>query len=103
MGLGKTIQAHRCGRNSSAAFWRLESPGGLPDLPQVPVAKRDHAFLGRQGENAARVISGGRAQRQKDYTLDISARSRITRSLQPDLDLIAAWAPELVIVDEASG
>jgi len=83
--------SHRCGRNSSAAFWRLESPGGLPDLPQVPVAKRDHAFLGRQGENAARVISGGRAQRQKDYTLDdfckitklreAAARSRPDRCL----------------------
>ena len=31
----------------------------------------------------------------------ISAKSRTTRSSSPDLDLIAAWAPELVIVDEA--
>ncbi len=31
----------------------------------------------------------------------ISARSQTTRSSNLDLDLIAAWAPDLVIVDEA--
>jgi len=65
------------------------------------VAKRDHAFLGRQGEHAARVINGGRAQRQKDYALDDFCKITNYEKLKPDLDLIAAWAPELVIVDEA--
>ena len=58
-------------------------------------------FSGRQGENAARVIAGGRAQRQKDYALDDFCKITNYEKLKPDLDLIAAWAPELVIVDEA--
>ena len=58
-------------------------------------------FTGRQGENAARVINGGRAQRQKDYALDDFCKITNYEKLKPDLDLIAAWAPELVIVDEA--
>ena len=65
------------------------------------MAKRDHAFLGTTGENAARVINGGRAQRQKDYALDDFCKITNYEKLRPDLDLIAAWAPELVIVDEA--
>ena len=48
-----------------------------------------------------RVINGGRAQRQKDYALDDFCKITNYEKLRPDLDLIAAWAPELVIVDEA--
>jgi SNF2 family DNA or RNA helicase len=58
-------------------------------------------FSGRQGEDAARVVNGGRAQRQKDYELDEFCKITNYEKLQPDLDLIAAWAPDLVIVDEA--
>ncbi|MGC2833236.1 MAG: DEAD/DEAH box helicase, partial [Methylocella sp.] len=58
-------------------------------------------FSGRQGEKAARVINGGRAQRQKDYAQDDFWKITNYEKLRPDLDLIAAWAPELVIVDEA--
>jgi SNF2 family DNA or RNA helicase len=58
-------------------------------------------FTGRDGENAARVIGGGRAQRQKDYALDDFCKITNYEKLKPDLDLIVAWAPELVIVDEA--
>src|SRR2546430_1730805 len=58
-------------------------------------------FSGRQGKDAARVIAGGRAQRQKDYALDDFCKITNYEKLKPDLDLIAAWAPELVIVDEA--
>ena len=48
-----------------------------------------------------RVINGGRAQRQKDYALDDFCKITNYEKLEPDLDLIAAWAPDLVIVDEA--
>jgi len=58
-------------------------------------------FAGREGDNAARVINGGRPQRQKDYALDDFCKDHELREAQPDLDLIAAWGPELVIVDEA--
>jgi len=47
------------------------------------------------------VISGGRAQRQKNYALDDFCKITNYEKIQPDLDLIAAWAPDLVIVDEA--
>jgi len=57
-------------------------------------------FSGRD-KKAIRVISGGRAPRQKDYALDDFCKITNYEKLQPDLDLIAGWAPELVIVDEA--
>jgi len=40
-------------------------------------------------------------QRQTDYVLDDFCKITNYEKLQPDLDLIAAWGPELVIVDEA--
>jgi hypothetical protein len=58
-------------------------------------------FSGRQGENEVRVINGVRARRQKDYASDNFCKITNYEKLQPDLDLIAGWAPELVIVDEA--
>ncbi len=54
-------------------------------------------FSGRD----SRVITGGRVQRQKDYVQDDFCKITNYEKLQPDLDLIDAWAPELVIVDEA--
>jgi superfamily II DNA or RNA helicase len=61
------------------------------------VAKRDQAFFGRDSH----VIAGGRAQRQKEYAQDDLCKITNYEKLQPDLDLIAAWSPDLVIVDEA--
>jgi SNF2 family DNA or RNA helicase len=58
-------------------------------------------FSGRQGESPPRVIGGGRVQRQKEYALDDFCKITNYEKLKPDLDLIAAWGPELVIVDEA--
>jgi len=40
-------------------------------------------------------------RRQKDYALDDFCKITNYEKLKPDLDLIAAWAPELVIVDES--
>src|SRR5207244_10327948 len=57
-------------------------------------------FSERQGESI-RVLDGGRAQRQKHYALDDFCKITNYEKVNPDLDLIAAWAPELVIVDEA--
>src|SRR5262249_56158256 len=58
-------------------------------------------FSGRQNGNAGRVINGGRARRQNDYRLDDFCKITNYEKLKPDLDLIATWAPDLVIVDEA--
>jgi superfamily II DNA or RNA helicase len=101
MGLGKTIQAIAAAeilaRHFGVSKVLVICPTSLKYQWQSEIAR----FSGRQGENAARVINGGRAQRQKDYALDDFCKITNYEKLKPDLDLIAEWAPELVIVDEA--
>jgi hypothetical protein len=101
MGLGKTIQAIAAAeilaRHFGVAKVLVICPTSLKYQWQSEIMR----FSGRQGENAARVINGGRAQRQKDYLLDDFCKITNYEKLKPDLDLIAGWAPELVIVDEA--
>ena len=101
MGLGKTIQAIAAteilARHFGVSKVLVVCPTSLKYQWQSEIMR----FSGREGENAARVINGGRAQRQKDYALDDFCKITNYEKLKPDLDLIAAWAPELVIVDEA--
>ena len=101
MGLGKTIQAIAAteilARHFGVSKVLVVCPTSLKYQWQSEIIR----FSGRQGENAVRVINGGRAQRQKDYALDDFCKITNYEKLWPDLDLIAAWAPELVIVDEA--
>lgn len=101
MGLGKTIQAIAAteilARNFGVSKVLVICPTSLKYQWQNEITR----FSGRQGENAARVINGGRVRRQKDYALNDFCKITNYEKLQPDLDLIAAWAPELVIVDEA--
>ncbi|PRD45423.1 helicase SNF2 [Phyllobacterium phragmitis] len=101
MGLGKTIQAIAAmeilARHFSVARVLVICPTSLKYQWQSEILR----FTGRQGENAARVINGGRAQRQIDYRLDDFCKITNYEKLNPDLDLIADWAPDLVIVDEA--
>ena len=101
MGLGKTIQAIAAteilARHFGVSRALVICPTSLKYQWQSEIAR----FAGRDGENAARVIGGGRAQRQKDYALDDFCKITNYEKLKTDLDLIAAWAPELVVVDEA--
>jgi superfamily II DNA or RNA helicase len=101
MGLGKTIQAIAAmeilARHFGVSRVLVVCPTSLKYQWQSEIAR----FSGREGKSAARVISGGRAQRLKDYAVDDFCKITNYEKLQPDLDLIAAWAPELVIVDEA--
>jgi superfamily II DNA or RNA helicase len=101
MGLGKTVQAIAAmeilARHFSVTRVLVVCPTSLKYQWQSEIVR----FSGRQGENAARVINGGRAQRQKDYRFDDFCKITNYEKLKPDLDLIAAWAPDLVIVDEA--
>jgi len=101
MGLGKTIQAIAAteilARHFGVSKVLVICPTSLKYQWQSEIMR----FSGRQGDNAARVINGGRAQRHKDYALDDLCKITNYEKLKPDLDLIAAWAPELVIVDEA--
>jgi SNF2 family DNA or RNA helicase len=101
MGLGKTIQAIAAteilARHFGVSKVLVICPTSLKYQWQSEIMR----FSGRQGEQAARVINGGRAQRQKDYVLDDFCKITNYEKLKSDLDLIGAWAPELVIVDEA--
>ena len=101
MGLGKTIQAIAAteilARHFGVSKVLVICPTSLKYQWQSEMSR----FSERQGENTARVINGGRAQRQKDHALDDFCKITNYEKLEPDLDLIAAWAPELVIVDEA--
>jgi hypothetical protein len=101
MGLGKTIQAIAAAEILARHFGVTKvlviCPTSLKYQWQSEIAR----FSGREGKKAARVIGGGRVQRQKDYALDDFCKITNYEKLQPDLDLIAAWAPELVIIDEA--
>src|SRR5262252_8096012 len=101
MGLGKTIQAIAAAeilaRHFGVSKVLVICPTSLKYQWQSELVR----FSGRQGESAARVINGGRAQRQNDYRLDDFCKITNYEKLKPDLDLIAAWAPDLVIVDEA--
>ncbi len=101
MGLGKTIQAIAATEILAQHFGvsrvLVICPTSLKYQWQNEIAR----FTGREGKNAARVIGGGRAQRQKDYALEDFCKITNYEKLKSDLDLIAAWAPELVIVDEA--
>ena len=101
MGLGKTVQAIAAmeilARHFCVTRVLVVCPTSLKYQWQSEIAR----FSGRQGENAARVFNGGRNQRQNDYCLDDFCKITNFEKLKPDLDLIAAWAPDLVIVDEA--
>jgi superfamily II DNA or RNA helicase len=101
MGLGKTIQAIAAteilARHFGVSKVLVVCPTSLKYQWQSEIAR----FAGRQGEKAGRVIKGGRAQRRQDYALDDFCKITNYEKLKPDLDLIAAWAPDLVIVDEA--
>jgi len=97
MGLGKTIQAIAAAeilaRHFGVAKVLVICPTSLKYQWQSEIKR----FSGRD----SLVISGGRAQRQKDFALDDFCKITNYEKLQPDLDLIATWAPDLVIVDEA--
>jgi superfamily II DNA or RNA helicase len=101
MGLGKTIQAIAAteilARHFGVSKVLVICPTSLKYQWQSEITR----FVGRQGEKAPRVISGGRAQRQQDFAQDDFCKITNYEKLKPDLDLIAGWGPELVIVDEA--
>jgi superfamily II DNA or RNA helicase len=101
MGLGKTVQAiasmEILARYFGVTRVLVICPTSLKYQWQSEILR----FSGRQGENATRIINGGRARRQNDYHMDDFCKITNYERLRPDLDLIAGWGPDLVIVDEA--
>jgi superfamily II DNA or RNA helicase len=101
MGLGKTIQAIAAVEILAGHFGVTRVLVICPTSLKYQWQSEILRFSGRRGGDAARIISGGRARRQNDYRLDDFCKITNYEKLNPDLDLIAAWAPDLVIVDEA--
>jgi len=101
MGLGKTIQAiaaaELLARHFGVGKVLVICPTSLKYQWQSEILR----FTGRSGEHVARVIGGGRTTRQQHYAIDDFCKITNYEKLKTDLDLIAGWAPELVIVDEA--
>jgi len=97
MGLGKTIQAIAAAEILARLFGVAKVLVICPTSLKYQWQSEIKRFSGRD----SLVIAGSRAQRRKDYASDDFCKITNYEKLQPDLDLIAAWAPELVIVDEA--
>jgi len=101
MGLGKTIQAIAATEILAQHFGVSKVLVVCPTSLKYQWQSEIMRFSGRHGDNVARVINGGRLQRQNDFALDDFCKITNYEKLKPDLDLIASWAPDLVIVDEA--
>lgn len=97
MGLGKTIQAIAAAEILARHFGVSKVLVICPTSLKYQWQSEFKRFSGRD----SRVISGGRAKRQQDYALDDFCKITNYEKLQPDLDSIVAWSPDLVIVDEA--
>jgi hypothetical protein len=97
MGLGKTVQAIAAAeilaRHVGVSKVLVVCPTSLKYQWQSEIAR----FSGR----ASRVIAGNLAQRRSEYAEEDFCKITNYEKLKYDLDTIAAWAPELVIVDEA--
>ena len=97
MGLGKTVQAIAAAEILARHFGvrrvLVICPTSLKYQWQREIAR----FAGRP----ARVIDGGRSSRRDLFEADDFCKITNYEKLRTDLDLIQAWAPELVIVDEA--
>ena len=97
MGLGKTVQA-------IAAAQLMVLHFGVQRVLVVCPTSLKHQWkceFSRFADWSAQVIHGLRAQRQAQYAKVTFCRIVNYEMLARDADLIDAWAPELVIADEA--
>ena len=97
MGLGKTIQAIAAAELFARHF-------GVQRVLVVCPTSLKHQWkneFGRFTEREVQVIHGLRAQRQLQYREEAFCKITHYETLARDADLIKAWAPDLVIADEA--
>ncbi len=97
MGLGKTIQAIAAAELFARHF-------GVSRVLVVCPTSLKHQWkneIERFTDRSVQVIHGLRAQRQLQYQEDVFCKITNYETLVRDADLIDAWAPELVIADEA--
>ncbi|MCC7079632.1 MAG: DEAD/DEAH box helicase [Burkholderiales bacterium] len=97
MGLGKTVQAiagmEILARHFGVTRVLIVCPASLKYQWRSEIER----FCGRE----AAVMAGGRPQREQQFAQEDFCKITNYEKLKPDVDLIAAWAPDLVIVDEA--
>jgi hypothetical protein len=97
MGLGKTVQAiaatELLARHFGVQRVLVVCPTSLKHQWQREIAR----FSGRE----AQVLQGLRPARRQQYREDAFCRITSYESLVRDVDVVQAWAPELLIVDEA--
>lgn len=97
MGLGKTIQAIAAAELFARHF-------GVRRVLVVCPTSLKHQWKNefeRFANREVQVIHGLRAQRQGQYREEVFCKITNYETLARDADLIDAWAPELVIADEA--
>jgi len=97
MGLGKTVQAIAAAELMARHF-------GVQRVLVVCPTSLKHQWQREVARFAAwpvQVVQGLRAARQDQYKQDTFCRITSYDTLVRDQDLVAAWAPELLIVDEA--
>jgi len=97
MGLGKTIQAIAAAELFARHF-------GVRRVLVVCPTSLKHQWKNefeRFSERDAQVIHGLRAKRETQYREETFCKIIHYETLARDADLIAAWAPDLVIADEA--
>jgi superfamily II DNA or RNA helicase len=97
MGLGKTIQAIAAAEILARHFGVSKVLVVCPTSIKYQWQSEILRFSGR----ASRVVAGSLAQRQSEYAEEDFCKITNYEKLKSDLDMISAWAPELVIVDEA--
>ena len=100
MGLGKTVQAiaaaELLARHFGVQRVLVVCPTSLKHQWQREIVR----FTGRP-EQQAQVLRGLRPARQQQYREEAFCRITSYDTLVRDADLVRAWAPELLIIDEA--
>ena len=97
MGLGKTIQAIAAAEIFAQHF-------GVQRVLVVCPTSLKHQWkneFARFTDREAQVVHGLRAARERQYHDEVFCKITHYETLARDADLIAAWAPDLVIADEA--
>jgi superfamily II DNA or RNA helicase len=97
MGLGKTIEA-------IAAVEIMARHLGVERVLVVCPTSLKHQWereIARAADRPARVIGGFRRNREAGFRAESFYKLTNYDTVHRDLDLIAAWAPDLVVLDEA--
>lgn len=97
MGLGKTIQA-LAGAEIMAQHFGVER---VLILCPTSLKHQWHSEIAKFTNRESQVIAGLRAQREQQFREPVAVKIMNYDTVHMDLDLIAGWAPDLVILDEA--